>query len=130
MVEYLKGGEAPEREFFYWELHLGNRPIQAARFDDWKAVRLGVDRPTEIYDLALDAAEKNNLAESRPDLVRRAEAIFAEAHRPDPNWPLDGRSEAHAKSAKEAWSVKRKRDQTTWVPENAIEMEKALKISK
>lgn len=55
LVEYLKGGEAPKRNYFYRELHLGNRPIQAARFGDWKAVRNGIDKPIEIYDLTKDA---------------------------------------------------------------------------
>ncbi|MCB1124757.1 MAG: sulfatase-like hydrolase/transferase, partial [Verrucomicrobiae bacterium] len=41
LVEYLKGGPAPKRDYFYWELHPGDRPIQAARFGDWKAVRNG-----------------------------------------------------------------------------------------
>ena len=26
LVDYLRGGSAPERDYFYWELHLGNRP--------------------------------------------------------------------------------------------------------
>jgi arylsulfatase A-like enzyme len=123
LVEYLKGGAAPKREYFYWELHRGDRPIQAARFDDWKAVRQGIDKPIEIYDLAQDAAESRDLATARPDLVRRAKQIFAEAHRPDPNWPLDRRSEQHTESAKKAWEIKRERDRTKWIPENAARRE-------
>ncbi|MHC4994840.1 MAG: sulfatase-like hydrolase/transferase, partial [Planctomycetota bacterium] len=122
LVEYLKGGDAPKRDYFYWELHLGERPVQAARWGDWKAVRNGVDRPIEIYDLANDAAESNDLADSRSDLVKRAEGIFGEAHRPDPNWPLDHRDETHKRLSKEAWEIKRKRDKDRWVPENAVRM--------
>jgi arylsulfatase A-like enzyme len=120
LVEYLKGGAAPERDYFYWELHPGNRPIQAARFGNWKAVRNGFDKPIEIYDMVGDSAELNNLAGSRPDLVQKAEKIMREAHRPDPNWPLDHRPEAHTKSAKEAWRIKRGRDKTKWIPEDAV----------
>jgi arylsulfatase A-like enzyme len=120
LVAYLKGGDAPERDYFYWELHPGNRPIQAARFGSWKAVRNGIDKPIEIYDLTVDAAELHDLAETRPDPVMKAQAIFDEAHRPDPNWPLDRRPEAHTKSAAEAWRIKRWRDQNKWVPENAV----------
>ena len=120
LVKYLKGGDAPERDYFYWELHLGDNPVQAARFGDWKAVRNGIKKPIEIYDLTEDPAELNNLAKSRKDLVKKAESIFAEAHRPDPNWPLDHRAELHTKQAKEAWTIKRERDKTHWVPGNAI----------
>jgi hypothetical protein len=99
---------------------LGDRPVQAARFENWKAVRNGVDRPIEIYDLSVDAAESNDFASIRPDLVEKAQAIFEEAHRPDPNWPLDHRTEEHTRLAKQAWEIKRKRDREKWVPENAI----------
>ena len=121
LVSYLKGGEAPARDYFYWELHEGSGAKQAVRFGDWKAVRNGVKRPIEIYDLNEDAAESKNLAADRADLAKKAEAIFNEAHRPDPNWPLEGRSAAHAQSAKEAWAIKRERDRTKWVPEGAVE---------
>ncbi len=121
LVAYLKGGDVPSRDYFYWELHLGNKPIQAARFGQWKAVRNGIDRPIELYDLTEDSAELKNLATSRPDLVQKAENIFRAAHRPDPNWPLDRRSETHTKRAKEAWDIKRKRDKMKWVPAHAID---------
>lgn len=120
LVEYLKGGAAPDRDYFYWELHLGDKPFQAARFENWKAVRNGIDRPVEIYDLSMDAAESNDLSGTRQDLVEKALSIFQEAHRPDPNWPLDHRTEEHTQLAKQAWEIKRKRDREKWVPENAI----------
>ncbi|QDU36009.1 Arylsulfatase precursor [Maioricimonas rarisocia] len=121
LVSYLKGDDAPQRDYFYWELHRGDAAVQAARFGDWKAVRNGFGKPIEIYDLSEDAAESNNLAEARPDLVKKAEEIFAEAHRPDPNWPLEGRDELHKQRAQQAWKIKRERDRTGWVPEDAIE---------
>lgn len=122
LLSYLKGGDAPLRDYFYWELHLGEKPVQAARFGDWKAVRNGVHKDIEIYDLAKDPGESNNLASSRSDLVRKAEAIFKEAHRPDPNWPLDHRTDMHKKSAAKAWEIKRNRDKNQWIPENAIQI--------
>jgi arylsulfatase A len=91
LVSYLKGGDAPQRDYFYWELH-EQRPIQAVRFGQWKAVRNGHDRPIELYDLTVDAGESNNLATSKPELVARAEALMKTAHVPDPNWPLTGRA--------------------------------------
>ena len=87
-----------------------------------RAVRKGIDKPIEIYDLAKDPGESKNLAESRADLVTKAQSIFDEAHRPDSNWPLDRRAEKHIKLAKQAWKIKRERDKTKWIPENAIKI--------
>lgn len=87
LVSFLKGGPAPQRECFYWELHEGN-PKQAIRFANWKAVRNGPNRKIELYDLSKDTAEQNDLAESQPEKVKQAEALMLQAHVDDPNWPL------------------------------------------
>jgi arylsulfatase A len=118
LLSYLKGGKAPKRDYFYWELHTGN-PIQAARWGDWKAVRNGIKKPIEIYDLAKDPGEKKNLAKEKPELVKKAETIFKDAHRLDPEWPLAGPTGAQKVMAKKAWAIKRKRDKEGWVPPNA-----------
>ncbi len=118
LVQYLKGGNAPQRDYFYWELH-ANGAIQAARFAQWKAVRNGIDQPVELYDLAVDPGESKDLAESHPDLVHKAEQIFNEAHRPDPNWPLDKKSDLHAKQSAEAWAITRQRNKDHYIPANA-----------
>jgi arylsulfatase A len=89
LVPFLKGGPAPRRDYFYWELHeLATGSIQAARFGDWKAVRNGPNRPIEIYDLKSDRAESRNLAAERPELVARAESLMKSARVDDPNWPM------------------------------------------
>lgn len=93
LVSFLRGGPAPKRDYFYWELH-EQMPTQAVRFGDWKAVRPRHDRPIELYDLATDPGETKDLAAAKPDLVARAEALMKAAHTPDPNWPLTGRAAA------------------------------------
>jgi arylsulfatase A-like enzyme len=118
-LAHFKGGEAPVRDAFYWELHESDHPIQAARFGNWKAVRNGTDKPIEIYDLGTDTAESRDLSGDRPDLLKRAENIFADSHRPDPHWPLDLLSRELLKSGDEAWKIKKWRDKTQWAPENA-----------
>ncbi|NBV22761.1 MAG: N-acetylgalactosamine 6-sulfate sulfatase [Proteobacteria bacterium] len=87
LVSFLKGGAAPQREYFYWELHEG-ASLQAVRWGDWKAVRNGPSKPIELYDLKADAAEAKNLAEAKPELVAKAEFLMKSAHVDDPNWPM------------------------------------------
>jgi arylsulfatase A len=83
---FLKGGEAPQRDYFYWELHEG-KPIQAVRFDNWKGVRNGPNAPWEIYDLANDPGESRDLAKEKPDLVEKAGALVKKARTDHPVWP-------------------------------------------
>ena len=87
LVSFLQGGPAPQRDHFYWELHEGTS-LQAVRFGDWKAVRNGPERPIELYNLKTDAAESQDLAQSKPDLVAKAEALMKSSRTDDPDWPL------------------------------------------
>lgn len=87
LVSFLKGGTAPQREYFYWELHEG-ASLQALRWGDWKAVRNGPSQAIEIYDLKSDAAESKNLATEMPELVSKAEAMMTSARVDDPNFPM------------------------------------------
>ena len=87
LVAYLKGGAAPRRDCFYWELHEG-RPRQAVRFGDWKAVRNGPGQPLEVYDLKSDPGERQDIAAGHTDLVSQAEALMRQVRVEDPNWPL------------------------------------------
>jgi arylsulfatase A-like enzyme len=87
LVSFLRGGAAPKREYFYWELHEAPPSLQAVRFGDWKAVRNGPSAPIELYDLKTDPGEKKDLAGQKPDLVARAEALMKAAHTDDPTWP-------------------------------------------
>jgi arylsulfatase A len=87
LVPFLKGGTAPQREYFYWELHeAGFR--QAIRMGDWKAVRNGPRQSVELYDLKADPGEKTNLAEQNADVLRKATALLSSARTDDPNWPM------------------------------------------
>jgi arylsulfatase A-like enzyme len=87
LASFLRGGPAPKRDYFYWELHEA-QSLQAARWEDWKAVRNGPATKVEIYDLRTDSAEKIDLAAQRPELVAKALAIFKEAHVDHPDWPM------------------------------------------
>ena len=98
LVTFLKGGAAPKREYFYWELHEG-ASLQALRWDDWKAVRNGPSEPIEIYDLKTDAAESKDLAAENPNLVAKAEALMKSARVDDPNFPMRDKKPGAGKKA-------------------------------
>ena len=90
MVPTLTGkGQQKQHDYLYWEFYeRGGK--KAARWGDWKAIQRGINKDPNakilIYNLSEDVAEENNLAEDRPELVKRAKAIFSEAHTPSPNW--------------------------------------------
>ncbi|MHB8897309.1 MAG: arylsulfatase [Thermoguttaceae bacterium] len=89
LVSFLKGGPAPDRDYFYWELHeMSSGSIQAVRWGDWKAVKNGPSQPIEIYDLRADAGEATDLAWSRADLAAKAAELMKSARTDDPNWPM------------------------------------------
>ena len=50
---------------------------------DWKAYRQ-VGKPLELFNLAMDPYEKNDLASANPDLVAKMKAVIKEAHKPLP----------------------------------------------
>lgn len=86
LVDFLKGGKAPQRPFFYWELHEG-QPSQAIRFGDWKAVRPAPNKPMLLFDLKTDSAETKDLAAEHPELVKKAVGLMNGYRTADPNWP-------------------------------------------
>ena len=98
LVSFLKGGAAPQRDHFYWELHEG-KPIQAVRFGDWKAVKNGPQAQVELYDLATDRGEKTDLAASKPELVEKALALMSASRTPSDDWPLTGPAERRKKQS-------------------------------
>ncbi len=89
LVDFLKGGPAPQRDYFYWELHEQGFK-QAIRFGDWKAVRNGAAGAIELYDLARDESERDNLASRHPDVVAKADTLMMSARTDDPHWPVAG----------------------------------------
>ncbi|HYF33903.1 MAG TPA: arylsulfatase [Prosthecobacter sp.] len=87
VVPLLRGGHAPERELFYWELH-ERQSIQAVRFGEWKAVKNGPSVRVELYDLSKDPSESQDLASAQPELVAKAQTLMRAAREDHPDFPL------------------------------------------
>jgi arylsulfatase A-like enzyme len=72
-------GEAPSpHEALYWVWNQGRRQQwRALRQDRYKLVRSADSEPWELYDLASDVGEQENLAHELPELVKELAAKFA-----------------------------------------------------
>ena len=65
-------GKPIEREAIYWE-HEGNRAI---RVGDYKLVAKGSKGKWELYNIAKDRSEQNDLAAEQPDRAKRLAAMW------------------------------------------------------
>ena len=71
LVPAIVANRAIERPSLWW-FHSGNR---AYRVGDAKLVS-EADQPWELYDLASDRSESNNLAEKQPEKVKQLERAW------------------------------------------------------
>lgn len=74
--------------YLYWEF-FENGFQQAVRQDNWKAIRLALGEPLELYDLSNDESESNNIAANHPKIVAQMETILKTARTPSENWPVE-----------------------------------------
>lgn len=66
LIDRTRESEAIFEERFLFFEHQGNRAVRQGK---WKLVALD-DQPWELYDFSVDRIESNDLAESRPEVVR------------------------------------------------------------
>ena len=78
----LLGEAQPQHEYLYWEFHEKGGRV-ALRQGNWKAVRYDVfkapEAPIELYNLAEDIAEKNNVAAQNPEIVAELTELLHKA---------------------------------------------------
>lgn len=86
VVTLLQGEALSDDRFLYWEFFESGFQ-QAARWKQWKAVRLEPGAPLELYDLSKDESETENRAEQRPEIAAMFESYFASARTESKNWP-------------------------------------------
>jgi arylsulfatase A-like enzyme len=76
--------------YLYWEFHEQGKK-QAVRMGRWKGVRLNAaqdpDGPIELYDLAADLGEAENIADRHPDIVKQIAELMVTARTPAEHWP-------------------------------------------
>lgn len=92
MLPTLTGqGDQAEHQFLYWEFseQKGKRAVLKG---DWKLVQLQVatDEPSgfELYNVAEDIDESQNLADEHPEKVKQLAALLDAAHVPNERYPL------------------------------------------
>jgi arylsulfatase len=72
LVPAFAGDVAVPRDWLWWA-HEGNR---AVRVGDWKLVAAGGNAAWELYDLASDPNETNDLAKERPEKVQELQELW------------------------------------------------------
>lgn len=90
----LRGQDGQKaHQYMYWAdygsgAHQDGQPrSHAIRSDDWKAVK-HEGQPIELYNLAEDVGESNNVADEHPDVVEQMEVYFERAL--DPRHDFEG----------------------------------------
>lgn len=77
-----KNDKQQKHEFLYWE-YPESGGQKAVRIGDWKAfvrnIREG-NREVELYNLATDPREQQNVATEHPDVVKKVLEIFRSEH--------------------------------------------------
>ncbi|MFP4143876.1 MAG: arylsulfatase [Phycisphaeraceae bacterium] len=96
MVPVLTGRPDQQKThpYLYWEFH-EIRGRRAVRIGDFKAIQYDVnenpDAPIEVYNLAADLDESENVAAEHPEIVKAARRLFetarTEAELEQFNWP-------------------------------------------
>jgi arylsulfatase A-like enzyme len=72
------GRPQAQHKYLYWEF-VGQ---VAVREGNWKAIQPKAGAPWELYDLARDVSERNDLAARHPDVLARLQGHAGQAHTP------------------------------------------------
>lgn len=93
-------GAALERDALFWHYpHYGNQggtPGSSIRSGDWKLIEFYEDGRLELYNLAVDVGEDNNLANAEPERTQALhqrlktwrESVAARIPTPNPDWQV------------------------------------------
>ncbi|MQY79584.1 MAG: sulfatase-like hydrolase/transferase, partial [Bacteroidetes bacterium] len=84
----LGKGEQKKHEYLYWEF----KQDQAVRYNKWFGHSANGE-PVELYDLASDPQQVNDLSTMFPDIVEKIAEIMLKAHTPSDVWPSPGETQ-------------------------------------
>ena len=83
----LGGKQDLSDRMLYWEFHERGFK-QAARWGNWKAVRLGWKQPVQLFHLIGDAGEQYDLASQYPKVVSKFERFLNHERTDSEHWPI------------------------------------------
>ncbi|WP_228445552.1 arylsulfatase [Thalassotalea sp. HSM 43] len=83
----LGDGKQLQHDYLYWEFNEREGPLQAIRHGDWKLVKR-YNKPLELYNLAKDIGETNNIAKQHPDIVTQLAKQIEASRTPHPEFTL------------------------------------------
>ncbi len=86
------------RPYLYWEFYEGGS-AQAVRLGNWKGICKPFWGKMELYNLAEDLGETQNVADRHPEVVEKIRAIMKEAHTPSPLWKVRPKKKPARKNA-------------------------------
>lgn len=72
------GRKQGQHEYLYWE----SPKSRAVRINNWKAIKPNGGKKYELYDLASDIEELNNVAGKHPEVIAKVRKYAKEAHLP------------------------------------------------
>ena len=90
LLPTLQGESQQQRPFLYREFS-GYGGQQSIRVGDWKAIRQNMNRgntKVELYNLASDVSEQNNVASEEPERVAQLLALMQQEHTKSELYPL------------------------------------------
>ncbi|MEM9399152.1 MAG: arylsulfatase [Verrucomicrobiota bacterium] len=74
-----------KHEYLYWEYY-GGTGKRAIRKGDWKLIKydtnINLEPRTELFNLAKDISEQNNLVQQYPEMVSELRKLMEQAHEP------------------------------------------------
>ncbi len=78
--------QTTDDRFLYWEFFAKDF-TQAVRWQNWKVIRVN-QQNIQLYDLATDVGENNDVAALHPDVIAKFEKYLANARTESKYWPL------------------------------------------
>ncbi|MHC5029184.1 MAG: sulfatase [Planctomycetota bacterium] len=81
LMPLLRGNAMPARPLFWHYPHYGNQggsPSGAVRIGDWKLIEWYEDGRLELFNLAMDIGEQDDLSDRETDRVRAMHRLFVE----------------------------------------------------